>query len=63
MAAANSAVNVAKTLGVDALKDAGISSLQIGLAAGVTVFAIQAAVVAGKALLASGKVLAKGLKA
>ena len=55
--------NPVKNLGVAELKDAGIKSLGIGIAATVTVFAVQAAVVAGKALLANGKDLADSLKA
>lgn len=51
-----------KNLGLPELKDAGIKSLGIGIAATVTVFAVQAAVVAGKALLAGGKDLADSLK-
>lgn len=54
--------NPVKSLGLTELKDAGIKSLGIGIAATVTVFAVQAAVVAGKALLANGKDLADSLK-
>lgn len=54
--------NPVKNLGLSELKDAGIKSLGIGIAATVTVFAVQAAVVAGKALLANGKDLADSLK-
>lgn len=55
-------INV-KSLGIAELKEAGVKSVQLGLAATVTVFAIQAAVVAGKVLLANGKGLADSLKA
>lgn len=54
--------NPVKNLGVAELKDAGVKSLGIGIAATVTVFAVQAAVVAGKALIANGKGLADSLK-
>lgn len=62
MAATTNTTNPVKNLGVSELKDAGIKSLGIGIAATVTVFAVQAAVVAGKALLAGGKDLADSLK-
>lgn len=55
--------SIVKGLGVAELKDAGVKSLQLGLAATVTVFAVQAAIVAGKVLLANGKGLADSLKA
>lgn len=51
-----------KNLGLGELKDAGVKSAQIALAAGITVFAVQAAVTAGKALVANSKSLANGLK-
>lgn len=62
MASTTGSTNPVKNLGVSELKDAGIKSLGIGIAATVTVFAVQAAVVAGKALLAGGKGLAESLK-
>ena len=62
MAATTNTTNPVKNLGVSELKDAGIKSLGIGIAATVTVFAVQAAVVAGKTLLAGGKDLADSLK-
>ena len=52
----------AKTLGLNELKLAGVSSVQFGLATTVTVFAVQAAVVAGKLLLTNGKALVGSLK-
>lgn len=61
-AAGNTSNNPVKNLGLNELKDAGVKSLGIGIAATVTVFAVQAAVVAGKALLANGKDLADSLK-
>jgi len=54
--------NPLKSLGLPELKDAGIKSIGVGIAATVTVFAVQAAVVAGKALLTGGKELADSLK-
>ena len=54
--------NPVKNLGLAELKDAGIKSLGIGIAATVTVFAVQAAVVAGKALLNGSKGVADSLK-
>jgi hypothetical protein len=62
MANTASSNNPVRNLGLPELKDAGIKSLGIGIAATVTVFAVQAAVVAGKALLANGKVVADSLK-
>ena len=55
--------NPAKNLGVAEIKDAGVKSLGIGIAATLTVFAVQVAVVAGKSLLTSSKGLADSLKA
>ena len=49
-------------LGLSELKNAGTKSIQVALAAGVVAFAVQAAVTAGKSLLASGKSVAEGLK-
>lgn len=54
--------NPVRNLGLNELKDAGLKSLGIGIAATVTVFAVQAAVVAGKALVANGKGVASSLK-
>ncbi|AWN03288.1 hypothetical protein PBI_CAMILLE_41 [Microbacterium phage Camille] len=54
--------NTTPTNGLNSLKDAGASSIQIAIAAGVVAFAVQAAVTAGKSLVASGKGLAAGLK-
>lgn len=51
-----------KILGIAELKKAGVTSLQLGIAATVTVFAVQAAVVAGKILISEGKGLANSLK-
>lgn len=53
-------------LGVNTLKDAGVSSIQLAVqaavVAGVTAFAVQAAVVAGKTLLANVKGVADAVK-
>lgn len=59
---ANTNNNPVRNLGLNELKDAGLKSLGIGIAATVTVFAVQAAVVAGKALVANGKGVASSLK-
>ena len=61
MASANTNT-VAPNLGLSELKDAGAKSIQVAIAAGVVAFAVQAAVKAGKSLLASGKSVANGLK-
>lgn len=55
--------SVSPGLGIAELKSAGIAAVGIGIAATVTVFAVQTAVVAGKALVANGKGLATTLKA
>ena len=60
MATANS--KSTNNLGLPEIKDAGIKSLGIGIAATLAVFAVQVAVVSGKSLLASGKGLADSLK-
>lgn len=52
----------ASTLKVSTLKDAGVKSLWIGLATGLGLFAVQAAVVAGKAVVADIKELGNSLK-
>lgn len=54
--------NSAAAIKVSALKDAGVSSLVIGLATGMTLFAVQAAVVAGKAVIADVRNLADTLR-
>ena len=51
MATTPSNSNSAKTLRLDAIKEAGYTSLWVGLATGMTVFAVQAAVTAGKAVI------------
>ena len=62
MATSTAAATKGLGLGVSELKGAGVTSLQLGLAATVTVFALQAAVIAGKVLIANGKGLATSLK-
>lgn len=62
MASTTGTTNPVKNLGIAELKDAGIKSIGIGIAATVTVFAVQAAVVAGKSLLAGGRGVADSLK-
>lgn len=54
--------NSNKALRLETLKDAGTNSLWIGLATGMAVFAIQAAVTAGKAVIADGKTVFQNLK-
>jgi hypothetical protein len=54
--------NSANAIKVSALRDAGVSSLVIGLATGMTLFAVQAAVVAGKAVIADVRNLADTLR-
>lgn len=61
--APTAANNAVKNVSVSALKDAGLSSAQLALAAGVTVFAVQASLVAGKVVVANVKSLAASLRA
>lgn len=58
----NSGSNSANAIKLGALKDAGVSSLVIGLATGMTLFAVQAAVVAGKAVITDVRTLADTLR-
>lgn len=62
MATTPSNSNSANTLRLDAIKEAGYTSLWVGLATGMTVFAVQAAVTAGKAVIADTKNIVKNLK-
>ena len=56
------ATNSESTLKLNNLKDAGVKSLWVGLATGLALFAVQTAVVAGKAVLKDTKDVVDNLK-
>lgn len=62
MAPTTNSSNSAKAVQLKALQEAGKTSVWVGIAAGVAIFAVQAAVVAGKAVFLDGKAIVKSLK-
>lgn len=54
-ATASNPSNTSSALNTKTLSDAGKTSLALGLATGLAVFAVQAAVVAGKSVFTDGK--------
>lgn len=61
--ATNPTVSTSTKIGVPALKEAGVTSVALGLSVAIAAFAVQAAIGAGKSLVVNAKAVLETAKA